>query len=62
MTRKQACKSCKFMYEGGECPLCKSSQGVTNWKGRVYIINTKDSMIAHKIGVEHDGEYAIKVT
>ncbi|HLF54984.1 MAG TPA: transcription elongation factor subunit Spt4 [Candidatus Nanoarchaeia archaeon] len=62
MSKKKACKRCKYFFEGDECPLCKSTQSVTNWKGRIYIIDTKASAIANKIGVDKDGEYAIKVT
>ena len=60
--KKKACKQCKFMFEGDECPLCKSSQGVTNWKGRIFITNKDKSEIGKKIGITEDGEYAIKVT
>lgn len=62
MSKKKACKRCKYFFEGDECPLCKSTQSVTNWKGRIYVIDTKASAIANKIGVDKDGEYAIKVT
>ena len=62
MTKKKACKRCKYFFEGEECPLCKTTQSVTNWKGRIYIVDSKKSDIAKKIGVETDGEYAIKVT
>ena len=61
MARKKACKSCKYFYTGEECPICKSTQNVTNWKGRINILNCKESEIAKKIGAEQDGEYAIKV-
>jgi len=61
MSKKKACKQCKYFFEGAECPLCKTSQSVTNWKGRIYIIDTNGSDIAKKIGVSADGEYAIKV-
>lgn len=60
--KKKACKQCKFMFEGDECPLCKRSQGATNWKGRIFITNKDKSEIAKKIGITEDGEYAIKVT
>ncbi|RLE46445.1 DNA-directed RNA polymerase subunit E'' [Candidatus Woesearchaeota archaeon] len=60
--KKKACKQCKFIYEGEECPLCKSTQAVTNWKGRIYIINKDKSEIGKKIGITENGEYAIKVT
>ncbi|EFK95394.1 DNA-directed RNA polymerase, RpoE2, archaeal [sediment metagenome] len=59
--KKQACKHCKLFYEGEECPNCKSTQTVTNWKGRINILDIKNSDIAKKIGVEKEGEYAIKV-
>jgi len=62
MSKKKACKRCKLFFEGEECPTCKTSQAVTNWKGRINIINSKESDIAKKIGAEADGEYAIKVT
>lgn len=60
--KKKACKSCKIFVEGDECPVCKGSQFVTNWKGRLYIIDANKSVIAKKIGAKVKGEYAIKVT
>ena len=62
MSKKKACKRCKFFFEGEECPNCKTTQTVTNWKGRIFIVDSKNSDIAKKIGVEKEGEYAIKVT
>ncbi len=62
MSKKKACKKCKYFFEGEECTLCKSGQSVTNWKGRIYIVDSKQSGIAKKIGAEAEGEYAIKVT
>ncbi len=61
MSKKQACKSCKLFYEGEECPNCKARQPVQNWKGRIFLIDAKNSDIAKKIGSDKDGEYAIKV-
>lgn len=60
--KKKACKSCKLFYDGEQCPSCGSSQTVTNWKGRIHIINLEKSEIAKKIGMSREGEYAIKVT
>ena len=62
MSKKKACKRCKYFFEGDECPICKTTQSVTNWKGRIHIVDAKSSGIAKKIGVDKDGEYAIKVT
>lgn len=34
---------------------------IQTWKGRVVITNAKKSYIASRMGVEKEGEYAIKV-
>lgn len=60
--KKKACKKCKKFFEGEECPVCGNDQYVTNWKGRIEIINLEKSEIGKKIGIEKAGEYAIKVT
>lgn len=58
--KKKACKGCKFLYDGSECPLCHSAQNVTNWKGRIHFVSL-DGKIAKTMDVEKEGEYAIKV-
>ncbi len=60
MSRKKACKRCKIFVDGNECPVCKGNQFTTNWQGRIAILDLKKSIVAQKIGVEKDGEYAIK--
>lgn len=62
MSKKKACKGCKYLYEGDECPACKTNQPANNWKGRLHIISKEKSDIADKVGAETEGEYAIKVT
>ena len=59
MSRK-VCRNCKIFVDGGECPLCKGTNFVTNWKGRIAVIDTERSAIAQKIGIKVKGEYAIK--
>ncbi len=61
MSKKKACKKCKMFAEGGECPICKGNQISNVWQGRIHILNIKKSEIAKKIGMEKEGEYAIKV-
>ena len=58
---RKACKKCKIFVEGSECPVCKGSDFVTNWKGRIYIIDEQKSAIAKKVGLPVNGEYAIKI-
>lgn len=59
--KKKACKNCKMIYEGSECPNCKRQDGSANWQGRVFIIDSDKSLIANKVGIKKEGEYAIKV-
>ncbi len=60
MAKRKVCKRCKLFVDAEECPLCKSSQFSTNWQGRITIIDAEKSMVAKKIGINMNGEYAIK--
>jgi len=60
--KKKACKNCKIFVEGDECPICKGTQFVNNWKGRLYVLDANKSEIAKKIESKVKGEYAIKVS
>jgi len=57
---KKACKKCKIFIDGNKCPLCDGNEFTESWKGRLYIIDAKNSEIAEKIGIKSKGEYAIK--
>jgi len=61
MAKKKACKTCKFFYEGGTCPICGGKDTATTWKGRLFIIDFEKSEVGKKISVKKSGEYAIKV-
>jgi RNA polymerase subunit RPABC4/transcription elongation factor Spt4 len=58
--KKKICKSCKLFVEGSECPICKGNQFLTNWKGRIAVVDADKSEIGKKIGIKSKGEYAIK--
>ncbi len=60
MVKKKACKSCKIFVKGNECPLCKSSDVTTSWKGRIIVMDSNKSEIAQKLNIKVKGEYAIK--
>ena len=62
MTKKKACRQCKLFVEGDECPVCKTTQFVTNWKGRLAVLDELRSDLGKKVGIKIKGEYAIKVT
>jgi RNA polymerase subunit RPABC4/transcription elongation factor Spt4 len=59
---KSVCRSCKiFVEEGQACPICSRNSLSTTWQGRIHFLNVEKSVIAKKMGVEKNGEYAIKV-
>jgi len=59
--KKKVCKRCKVFVEGSECPFCKGNQFATSWQGRINFLQADKSMIAKKIDVKDNGEYAIKI-
>jgi len=61
MAKKKVCKSCKYFFEGNECPVCKSNQTATTWQGRLNVLDANKSMIGKKLEKKVKGEYAIKV-
>ncbi len=58
--KRKICKNCKLFVEGGECPICKSTNFLQSWKGRIAVVDFSRSQIAAKIGIKANGEYAIK--
>lgn len=60
MVKKKACKTCKIFVKGSECPICKSTDLTTSWKGRIIIMDPGKSEVAKKMGITVKGEYAIK--
>ena len=58
--KKKVCKRCRIFVDGPECPACKTAAFSTNWQGRITILDVNKSEIAKKIGIEVNGEYAIK--
>jgi len=59
--KKKVCKRCKLFVDGGECPYCKENQFTTSWNGRITFLDVSKSMIAQKMGVDKEGEFALKV-
>lgn len=57
---EKACKNCRRLIQGKECPACKTSELTKNWKGMAVIVDP-DSKIAESMGIETPGKYAIKM-
>jgi DNA-directed RNA polymerase subunit E" len=56
---EKACKSCRRIVRGNICPVCKSSDITTNWRGLLVVINS-ESEIAKEAGITSPGRYAIR--
>jgi RNA polymerase subunit RPABC4/transcription elongation factor Spt4 len=60
--KKNVCKKCKmFVGDADKCPGCKGNAFTTVWQGKITFLDSKKSFIAQQMGVEVDGEYAIKI-
>ena len=59
MTEK-ACKTCRRLVKGNLCPICKSSNVTTSWKG-VLVVFSENSEIAKEAGITAPGKYAVRV-
>jgi DNA-directed RNA polymerase subunit E" len=59
MARK-ACKGCKRIVEKNVCPVCKSTDLTSNFKGIVVIFDP-ESELAKKLGITAPGKYALRV-
>jgi len=62
MAKRKVCKQCRRFTDGQTCENCGSSLFTTAWHGRLHIIQTDKSAISQKIGVEKNGEYAVKTS
>lgn len=56
---KKACKKCRIIVEGGNCPICGGNQFSESWKGRIVVLS-EQSEIAKKINLKGKGEFAVK--
>ncbi|MCC7574321.1 DNA-directed RNA polymerase subunit E'' [Candidatus Woesearchaeota archaeon] len=60
--KREVCKKTKKFLDDPNFKEHKVSAGTsTNWQGRIYVVNPEKSEIAKIMGLEEQGEYAIKV-
>ena len=62
MVREMACRKCKCVTPGKDCPGCKSSDLTPDWNGIVLVVDPTNSEISKTLGITQKGKYAIKVT
>jgi DNA-directed RNA polymerase subunit E" len=57
---EKACKTCRRLVKGNLCPICKTSELTSNWRGVIVIVDP-NSEIAKEAGITASGKYATKV-
>ena len=59
--KEKACKICNTIFiEGDKCPNCESKEHTEGFKGKVEVLNPKESEIAQKLNLKDKGTFAIK--
>ncbi|NPA38270.1 MAG: DNA-directed RNA polymerase subunit E'' [Candidatus Nanohaloarchaeota archaeon] len=59
---EKACRQCgRIIEEGNECPVCKTKDLTTTFKGILVIFDPEGSEIAVISGKSVPGKYAVKV-
>ena len=61
MVKEKACKNCKLIYVGSECPHCAKKETSDTFKGKVEIINPEKAELAKELKINKAGLYAIKL-
>ncbi len=57
----RACRECRYISQELTCPNCKSTNLSDDFSGVVYIIDPERSAVAHLMGINKKGKYAIRV-
>jgi RNA polymerase subunit RPABC4/transcription elongation factor Spt4 len=62
VVKREVCKKTKKFMDDPNFKGHKADQGTTtSWHGRIYVVDPNKSEIAKIMGLEEQGEYAIKV-
>ncbi len=56
----QACRNCRRFTTEKFCPICKSTNLSTSWKGLVVIVSA-ESELAKNLNIVEPGRYALYV-
>jgi len=58
--RTQVCRNCRRFTTEKVCPVCKSTNLSTTWKGMVIILDV-NSEVAKALNISEAGKYALYV-
>ncbi len=59
--RLYVCRNCKRFTFEKICPVCKSTNLSTSWKGLVIILKPEESEIAKTLNIKEEGKFALYV-
>ncbi|HDR53067.1 MAG TPA: hypothetical protein ENN60_00100 [archaeon] len=57
----KACRKCRLLVKGNNCPACQGTDLSPTWAGLVEIIDLEKSEVAKKMKASVPGKYALKV-
>lgn len=58
--KTQVCRNCRRFTTERACPVCKSTNLSTSWKGLV-VVNDVNSEVAKMLNITEPGRYALYV-
>ena len=58
--KNKACKECGYLTLEKECPSCKGKVFLEKYKGKVLILDSKNSTVAKKLDIKNNGAFALK--
>lgn len=58
---QKACRQCRTIYEGRECPACGSAEFLDSYKGKIIVVNPEQSEVAKTLGLTKKGVFAIRL-
>ncbi|MCL4383080.1 MAG: DNA-directed RNA polymerase subunit E'' [Candidatus Marsarchaeota archaeon] len=61
MSEQKACKKCRLIINGTQCPICGSKDLSTKWDSYIIIINSEKSKIAEKLELKFNSMFAINI-
>lgn len=61
MRDQKACKKCRLIIKGDQCPICNSKDLSTKWDSYVIILNSEESAIAKKLDLKFNSIFAINI-
>jgi len=58
--KKKVCKECGRLVTENICKVCNSNKLLDKYKGNVIVVNAKESIVAKKLNIKDNGNFALK--